>query len=125
MRARIVTLALLSFLVACGARDEGPSSSEGASTEGAGSEDGTSSTPAADPHMVLSDDACESDADCGPAECCHAAACVAAARGPACGDALCTTDCRYGTIDCGGACLCFEGRCAARLSEPPRIAAPE
>ena len=54
-----------------------------------------------------------------PAECCHAAACVAAANAPDCTDVMCTMDCQYGTLDCGGRCLCHEGRCAARLSEPP------
>jgi hypothetical protein len=71
--------------------------------------------------LVIGEDACETDDDCVPAECCHAAACVASANAPACGDAMCTMECRYGTLDCGGACLCHEGRCAARLSEPPNL----
>lgn len=70
--------------------------------------------------IVLGDDACTSDSDCVPADCCHAAACVARANAPSCGDVMCTMECRYGTIDCGGGCLCHEGRCAARLSEPPQ-----
>jgi hypothetical protein len=69
--------------------------------------------------LVVSEDACETDADCVPAACCHAAACVGRTNAPPCGDAMCTQECRYGTLDCGGACLCHEGRCAARLSEPP------
>lgn len=71
--------------------------------------------------LVIGEDACTTDADCVPAECCHAAACVARANAPACGEAMCTMECRYGTIDCGGGCLCHEGRCAARLSEPPEV----
>ena len=71
--------------------------------------------------LVLSDDACETDEDCVPAECCHAAACVGTTNRPDCSDAMCTQECRYGTLDCGGHCLCHEGRCAARLSEPPNI----
>lgn len=73
------------------------------------------------PSLVLSDDACESDADCVPAACCHAAACVGRANAPDCSDSMCTMECRYGTLDCGGGCLCHEGRCAARLSEPPAM----
>lgn len=71
--------------------------------------------------LVIGEDACSSDADCVPAECCHAAACVGRESAPSCGDAVCTTECRYGTIDCGGGCLCHEGRCAARLSEAPEM----
>lgn len=70
-------------------------------------------------NMVVGTDECVSDADCIPAECCHATACVAVANAPSCGDAMCTQECRYGTIDCGGGCLCHEGHCAARLSEVP------
>ncbi len=80
-------------------------------------------TPAAQ-GLVMSEDACETDADCVPAGCCHAAACVGRANAPACGEALCTQDCRFGTLDCGGGCLCHEGRCAARLSEPPEALRP-
>lgn len=70
-------------------------------------------------NLVVGNDPCTTDADCVPAECCHAAACVARGNAPSCGDAICTQECRFGTIDCGGGCLCHEGRCAARLSEPP------
>lgn len=69
--------------------------------------------------LVVSDDACETDDDCVPAGCCHAAACVAQANAPSCEDMMCTQECRYGTLDCGGRCLCHEGRCAARLSVAP------
>lgn len=75
--------------------------------------------------LVVSNDACTTDADCVPAACCHAAACVARANAPACGEAMCTQDCRFGTLDCGGSCLCQEGRCAARLSEPPAMLQPD
>ena len=64
---------------------------------------------------------CETDADCVPAGCCHAAACVGTANAPDCTDMMCTQECRYGTLDCGGRCLCHEGRCAARLSEAPNL----
>lgn len=69
--------------------------------------------------LVVGTDACETDADCVPAECCHPGACVAAANAPSCDDMMCTQECRYGTLDCGGSCLCHDGHCAARLSEMP------
>jgi len=69
--------------------------------------------------LVVGEDGCATDTDCVPDACCHAAACVGAGHAPACGEAMCTQECRYGTLDCGGGCLCREGRCAARLSEPP------
>ncbi|MEM9190559.1 MAG: hypothetical protein AAGF12_15345 [Myxococcota bacterium] len=72
-------------------------------------------------NLVVGEDACESDSDCVPAACCHAAACVAAANAPSCDDMMCTQECRAGTIDCGGGCLCHEGRCAARLMEPQNL----
>ena len=76
--------------------------------------------PAGEPgSLVVGDDPCESDADCVPAQCCHATACVSKDNAPNCTDMMCTEECRYGTLDCGGECLCHEGKCAARLSEPP------
>ena len=72
------------------------------------------------PHLSHSAGASSSRA-AAAAGCCHAAACVAASNGPDCTDTMCTADCQYGTLDCGGACLCHEGRCAARLSTPPDL----
>ena len=66
--------------------------------------------------VVATDIACTSDADCVPAGCCHADTCVAASDAPECKDVMCTADCRAGTLDCGGGCLCQEGRCAARIA---------
>ncbi len=71
--------------------------------------------------IVVGTDACNTDADCVPSGCCHPTACGSRAHQPACGDAVCTSECRYGTLDCGGACLCQGGLCAARLSVPPVI----
>lgn len=85
---------------------------------GPGAEPGEPAAGGGD-NLVVGNDPCTTDADCVPADCCHAAACVAQANAPSCGDAMCTQECRFGTIDCGGGCLCHEGRCAARLSEPP------
>jgi hypothetical protein len=73
--------------------------------------------------LVVGSDACTTDADCVPAACCHATACVGRASAPACGDAMCTMDCQFGTIDCGGGCLCHQGRCAARLMPTPDLPA--
>lgn len=109
------TLLLLAFLAACGGSDVGPITvnddepTEAPPPEHAGGGD----------DLVVGSDACESDADCVPAECCHPSACVAAINSPVCDQMMCTQDCRYGTLDCGGGCLCHEGLCAARLSEAP------
>ena len=104
-------------LTACGASESAASRDEIVLDE-RGSEGGEGDRGG---RLVVSDDACTTDADCVPAGCCHAAACVAQANAPDCGDVMCTTDCQYGTLDCGGACLCREGRCAARLSVPPEL----
>jgi hypothetical protein len=63
----------------------------------------------------VSQDACQSDTDCVPATCCHAAACTIREKAQSCDNVMCTQVCQPGTIDCGGGCLCFEGRCAAKL----------
>lgn len=101
--------------------DEASNGHEASDSAGDGAGDEAETPPEAPGRLVVGDDACSSDADCVPADCCHAAACVGRASAPACGDAVCTTECRYGTIDCGGGCLCHEGRCAARLSEAPEM----
>jgi hypothetical protein len=80
----------------------------------------SSSAPTADlpappaAELIMSQDACQSDADCVPATCCHAAACMGKERAKPC-DVMCTQVCQPGTIDCGGGCLCHDGLCAARL----------
>ncbi len=116
----LLSIAALS-LVACGPSD--PASEQGAITldEPASQGGEQTSSSSTEPAVVVGEDACETDADCVPAGCCHAAACVAEANAPSCEDTICTTDCQYGTLDCGGACLCQEGRCAARLSSPPHL----
>jgi hypothetical protein len=65
--------------------------------------------------IVVGTDACKTDADCAPSQCCHATTCGARAKAPDCSSAICTRECRGGTIDCGGGCLCQDGRCAARM----------
>lgn len=120
LRAAIVLL-----LTACGGDrerpeprggSEGAETSEGAGAAGTGTTEGTEVASAG---LVVSDDACTSDADCVPAGCCHPAACTGIVHAVSCQDVMCTSECRYGTLDCGGSCLCHEGRCAARLSGPP------
>ncbi len=107
-------------------RDEGanaseasPGSAAGSSTEGEVT--GGQTPPRGVPgprrsfEVVASEAPCETDADCVPASCCHASACTNRAQAPSCEQVMCTAECRGGTIDCGGGCLCVEGRCAARL----------
>jgi hypothetical protein len=69
-------------------------------------------TPAAE--LVMSQDLCQSDSDCVPAACCHATACMSREKAKPC-NVMCTQVCEPGTLDCGGACLCQAGHCAARL----------
>ena len=84
---------------------------------------GDSASTAAEPEapeygsieVVATDVACQSDADCVKDSCCHASSCVAIADAPDCSAAVCTLECRAGTMDCYGGCVCEAGRCAARL----------
>lgn len=96
-----------------------PSDSTGAPSRGDGTGTGSPSPGVAGPRssfeVVASEAPCETDADCVPANCCHASACTNRAQAPNCQQVMCTAECRGGTIDCGGGCLCVEGRCAARL----------
>jgi hypothetical protein len=65
--------------------------------------------------IVMTEVACQQDSDCVRATCCHATTCVAASARPDCSSVACTADCRAGTMDCNGGCLCQAGRCAAKL----------
>ena len=60
---------------------------------------------------------CSTDGDCVPNDCCHSTTCVAKvdAPGDKCKEAMCTMDCRAGTTDCGGGCLCRSGKCVVQL----------
>ena len=69
--------------------------------------------------VLVTDVACQSDADCVKDSCCHATGCVAVADAPDCSAAVCTLECRAGTMDCYGGCVCQDGRCAARRWAPP------
>jgi hypothetical protein len=126
MFQKAVFLGLLSvfvgFGVACGSsRTAETERSEGEITIGQEREESrpSESSNTENTDIVIGEDPCSSDADCVPAQCCHASACVLATNAPSCGDALCTMDCQMGTIDCGGGCLCHNGRCAARLMPAP------
>ncbi len=99
-RRSLVSLAAVLALFACGGNASVP-------PEGA--------PPPPESTVVVGDDPCQTDADCFPAECCHASMCVSGDNTPMCENIACTMECRPGTIDCGGGCLCVEGRCAARL----------
>ncbi len=68
--------------------------------------------------LVVGEDSCETDADCVPGGCCHPRTCVAKENAPSCEGTMCTLICLAGTLDCGGRCLCHEGKCAAKLSGP-------
>lgn len=112
-------LLCLVFAFAC------PASEPDNSEETSGTEEEIVIQPDPEPedtaNLNIGDDACETDADCVRATCCHATACVHVDNAPDCTDMSCTADCQYGTTDCGGGCLCHEGRCTARLSEAPEM----
>ena len=121
LRTTLPILSALLFAVACG-------SSQGSTQEpvtGSGEPEPITVEPtpatASPEGLVVGTDACTTDADCVPDGCCHPSACVAQGHAQACGDVMCTTDCRFGTLDCGGSCLCHEGHCAARLSVAPAM----
>jgi hypothetical protein len=115
---RLSLIASAIALVSCGAAEEGAAEPIVADEPPSQGDEGAASSPG-EGRLIIGDDACTTDADCVPADCCHAAACVARENAPSCGDAVCTMECRPDTMDCGGGCLCHEGRCAARLAEVP------
>ena len=58
---------------------------------------------------------CQTDSDCVKDSCCHATSCIAATQALDCSQTTCTADCRAGTMDCNGGCLCQDGTCAAKV----------
>jgi len=62
---------------------------------------------------------CNSDEDCVPASCCHATDCVSKDQAPDCTDVFCTMECRPGTLDCGGRCVCEDNKCVAKFAKVP------
>jgi hypothetical protein len=90
--------------------------SPGASPEsGAAPEESPEQAPPGRTEIVATEVACQQDSDCVKATCCHATTCVAASARPDCTTTACTADCRAGTMDCHGGCLCQAGKCAAKL----------
>ncbi len=61
---------------------------------------------------------CDVDSDCVSKECCHPTSCVAShvKTKASCVGALCSLECRAGTMDCGqGSCKCVDSKCKAVL----------
>ncbi|MFV8752606.1 hypothetical protein ACNOYE_18825 [Nannocystaceae bacterium ST9] len=66
--------------------------------------------------VVAGDVPCNTDADCVPQECCHPSTCGAPSTKPDCSATMCTLECKSGTMDCFGGCLCGEDKkCAAKI----------
>lgn len=57
---------------------------------------------------------CSSDSDCVPSSCAHASSCVAKSNAPKCEGVFGTSECRQGTLDCGGSCVCVAKRCTTK-----------
>jgi|GEM_PF-1610390 len=57
---------------------------------------------------------CSSDANCVPSDCTHASSCVTKSNAPKCEGVFGTSECRQGTLDCGGSCACVAKRCTAK-----------
>jgi len=106
---RTLAVPLLLLLAACGgaAADAAPATAA-PTTASAGA--ATAAAPA-----------CRSDADCVPAQCCHPTTCVLRADAPDCSAVACTRHCAPDTMDCGGRCLCRDGRCEAILAGHPPL----
>lgn len=105
--------ALFALLAACGPTTPEavrPPADSSAPTASASAVEAPTLPPG---ELVMSQDACKSDADCVPASCCHPSACMSASKAKPC-NMMCTQSCEPGTLDCGGSCLCHDGRCAAR-----------
>ncbi|MGK3966810.1 hypothetical protein WMF38_21880 [Sorangium sp. So ce118] len=117
------SMGILLAAVLCGAACGGPPREPPGPSAPPGQQPATPPTaaPTGD-DIVVGSDPCESDADCVPVCGCHPAACVGKASAPACEEGrVCTQECRPGTMDCGGGCLCKDGRCAARLMNAPAL----
>ncbi len=72
------------------------------------------------PRAGMDNPECRADADCVPAGCCHSTSCVPLAEAPNCEEVACTAECRPGTLDCGGRCVCTaDGQCTAKLKDEP------
>jgi hypothetical protein len=92
-----------------------PAPGEEEPVEPEGSKPGPAKPPKSKIELRMGTDPCKKDSDCVKATCCHASMCVSKDKAPSCKDAVCTLDCKYGTMDCGGGCLCKDGKCAANV----------
>jgi hypothetical protein len=118
------------LLVACGLHVlscRTATDSAGSSNGSSGDHQGSVHWPSDQDSAAASEDAsvnateagteCTTDQDCVAEQCCHPTSCVLRAHRPVCGEVMCSTDCRAGTMDCGGGCLCQQGRCAAQIHD--------
>ncbi len=101
------------FVVSCGST----ANKDATNAETGGDPKAAAGDPA--PQVAASaSSGCQSDSDCVKDKCCHAAACVSASSAKDCSDAMCSQDCKEGTMDCGkGSCACIDGTCAVKWSE--------
>ena len=59
---------------------------------------------------------CNYDSDCIAEQCCHATSAINKNFAPNCKEAICTMECRGGTLDCGyGEIKCISNKCTAVL----------
>ena len=59
---------------------------------------------------------CNYDSDCIAEQCCHATSAINKNFAPNCKEAICTMECRGGTLDCGyGEIKCTSKKCAVIL----------
>ncbi len=123
-RVAFVSLAMALTVGACGGAEAPPTHQTESTTEGDQAlpvDQGDHADPQALPvdqgatQLNAGAGTCTSDADCVPAQCCHATSCTLQTAAPDCSQAMCTRDCRGGTLDCGGSCYCNHGQCAARV----------
>jgi hypothetical protein len=80
-----------------------------------GSKPEAASAPKSKIELRMGTDPCKKDSDCVKETCCHPTMCVSKDKAPSCKEAVCTLDCKYGTMDCGGGCVCKDGKCAANV----------
>jgi len=112
-RVRLLGIGAVAVLVAAGCGSS-TTSQEPTNAETGGEK----ATTAADPAPADAP-ACQTDADCVPDACCHPAGCVQKDAAPeGCGEAMCTAECKEGTLDCGkGTCACMDGACGVNWAE--------
>ena len=88
---KIIFLFFVIFLVACQPVEDGKNNKE----------------PTAE---------CQVDSDCVPKQACHPTDCVPSGQEDNKEGIACTEECKPGTLDCGGRCICQQGQCEAVIS---------